>query len=131
MLLKTSNKYANQSLQLPVVGEVKLDENASFDCPKELVDKFIHAMRGSTEFSPLVKKQPKPVVQVTDAELAAAPPVKEEEEQVADPEAMKAAIEDASLEELIDLAALVPGVKKKDIKNMDEAALKELLLSKI
>ncbi len=126
MIVKTSNKYINQTLILPVVGEIKLDENASFDCPEDKVEEFLAATRGSLEFSQLERKVKEKI------KIPELPKVLDKiDDTPIDPELLKASIEDATIEELRDIAALVPGVKKKDIKDLDLEALKAFLLSKI
>lgn len=132
--VKTKPTYANQDLQLPIVGIVSLDADASFDCPEDKLAAFVKAMAGSLTFE-VVKEAGDESTENTLTEGTSAPVtgVDPTPEKIDDPEALKEAIEDASIEELLDLASLVPGVDKtkKELKKLDQISLKNLLLSKI
>lgn len=135
MILTCTNKayHKAQSLVLPFVGEIKLDDKGQFDCPDDKVDDVIKSssvpfvsIGGSkkTIITPKVEKEKKP----SKAQIAKA--VQETQETVVNKDELIEAITEASIDELKQLVELVPGASK-DVVPMEQEQLRAFLLTKL
>lgn len=128
----TNKNYKSQSLIVPILGTITLDDKCSFECPDDKADQFI-----SVCSLPFVK--PEEEKQDVKIKTAKAEPTKEDiekakketEETVVNKEELIEAINDANIDELKALIPLVPKVKKKDIKNLNEDELRKFLIDKV
>lgn len=154
MKLTAVNKnYKSQSLILPFVGLVALDENGSFECPDKFADQvlkhssvlfespglFLQSIIGSStgtlqETKPLEVK-PKKLTRKQQQELEKQAKLKGEQfEQEIEKEALVGAINEASLEELQEIAKMVPGATSPGgnfVQPITEDALRAFLLDKL
>lgn len=132
MLLTCTNKnYKSQSLVVPILGTITLDEHCSFECPDDKVDQFISVCSLAFIRPEEQKKESKPVkgAEPTKEDLEKA--AKETEETVVNKEELIEAINEANIDELKSLIPLVPKVKKKDVKNLSEEQLRKFLIDKV
>lgn len=145
MTLTCTNKayHKAQSIILPFVGEVKLDDNGSFDCPSDKVDAVIKA--SSVPF--VVGGKANPFIAVVDntakkKEKEAKPTKKQIKAAaketaatvVGDREVLIDAINEANIDELKQIAELVPGATSPGgnfVQPITEDALRAFLLEKL
>lgn len=182
MLLTCTNKnYKSQSLVVPILGTITLDENCSFECPDDKADDFIkHSSlpfvkqtyitesglvltdaapyKEGTKltlspvslsdleatlikrFETLSEKEvndffnsvtEKILDKIKTLEQAQEKAKQETEETVVNKEELIEAINEANIDELKSLIPLVPKVKKKDVKNLNEDELRKFLIEKV
>lgn len=147
MLLTIKNpNYANQNLIMPLIGLIQTDANFSFECPDDKADELIKiSSLPLAKASELKNKKnlgeklnlKSEVVQPVKKEKKLTPAEKKKEvERLAKEEAefekqqLREAIEEGSLEELKELAQLVPNTNILQFGDDDEK-LREYLLEKV
>lgn len=146
-LTSTDKKNANAILILPIVGQVTLDANASFDCDPKKVEEFQKALEGNTlqfvkegeVISEKKKEKSKKEKEVKEKEVKGGEEkeelVKEEKPLAAnqiDTTALRDAVQSADSEELKDYVELISDqITVKQLKDLDTEGLRKLILSKI
>lgn len=129
----TNGRYAGQTLNVPVVGEITLDQDSSVELDEEAGLALIEASKGSLEFytKQELKQQQQAAKQTKVTKNAGKGKQEEKGSESSTDDALVEAIETASLDELKELLPLVDGAEQKDIEGKTEQEIKAFLLSKI